>query len=238
MVEFSRPFLRLLTKTHVRLALIHGDRSSRRAIVQLCTANLGYALTILEPNAGVDDVRRARPDILLLDGQLRDTLAVCGELHRDNGIGVIFVDVPRGSSFAAEALSAGGRGLVFEDEPVDDVLRAVRLVIRGGVWAPRTVLVEAMRRTKDVERERSRTAEEALLQRLSPREREVLLCAVSGLANKELAHRLSITEATVKVHLTHIFRKLGINGRVELAAAYYGMLPRSDSHVPPRPPLT
>ena len=45
----------------------------------------------------------------------------------------------------------------------------------------------------------------------------------AGLSNKELADRLSISEATVKVHLTHIFRKLGVRSRGELAAAYFGV---------------
>ena len=57
--------------------------------------------------------------------------------------------------------------------------------------------------------------------RLSRREREVLRHAATGVGNKELAHRLSISEATVKVHLTHIFQKLGVPGRAALAAAYH-----------------
>jgi hypothetical protein len=45
------------------------------------------------------------------------------------------------------------------------------------------------------------------------------------MGNKELAVALSISEATIKVHLTHIFQKLGLRGRGELAAAYHGLLP-------------
>ena len=53
---------------------------------------------------------------------------------------------------------------------------------------------------------------------------ESLRYAAAGLGNKEVASRLSISEATVKVHLTHIFQKLGLRGRGELAAAYHGLL--------------
>jgi len=59
---------------------------------------------------------------------------------------------------------------------------------------------------------------------LSSREKEVLRHAATGLSNKELAERLAISEATVKVHLTHIFQKLGVRGRAELAAVYHGLL--------------
>ena len=60
---------------------------------------------------------------------------------------------------------------------------------------------------------------------LSRREREIFRHAASGLANKELASRLAIGEATVKAHLTHIFQKLGVRGRAELAALYHGVTP-------------
>jgi DNA-binding NarL/FixJ family response regulator len=62
--------------------------------------------------------------------------------------------------------------------------------------------------------------------RLSEREREVFRYAAAGLGNKQLAERLYISEATVKVHMTHIFQKLGVTGRAELAAAYHGLIAR------------
>ena len=51
--------------------------------------------------------------------------------------------------------------------------------------------------------------------------------AATGLSIMDLADVLHITEATVKVHLTNIFSKLGLRGRAELAAAYHGILPQS-----------
>ena len=69
---------------------------------------------------------------------------------------------------------------------------------------------------------------------LSRREREIFRQAASGLANKEVASRLAIGEATVKAHLTHIFQKLGVRGRAELAALYHGVTPRVPD--PPTPP--
>jgi DNA-binding CsgD family transcriptional regulator len=61
----------------------------------------------------------------------------------------------------------------------------------------------------------------------SPR-REVFQHAATGKGNKELAVALAVSEATVKVHLTRIFQKLGLRGRAELAAAYHGLLPHQD----------
>ncbi len=72
--------------------------------------------------------------------------------------------------------------------------------------------------------ERPKPSEPDPDERLSGREREVYRHTAAGLSNKELADRLSISEATVKVHLTHIFRKLGVRSRGELAAAYFGII--------------
>jgi DNA-binding NarL/FixJ family response regulator len=57
--------------------------------------------------------------------------------------------------------------------------------------------------------------------RLSRREQDIAELIATGLSNQEVAHRLDITEATVKAHLTHIFQKLMLRGRVQLAALYH-----------------
>jgi DNA-binding NarL/FixJ family response regulator len=69
-----------------------------------------------------------------------------------------------------------------------------------------------------------RSGEVILEHRLSTRETEVFRHAATGVGNKELADRLAISQATVKVHLTHIFQKLGVQSRAELAAAYHGLI--------------
>jgi len=96
-------------------------------------------------------------------------------------------------------------------------------VADGQVWAPRRVIVDALKRVRRELHARS-AGEAALAARLSAREREVFHLAVSGRGNKEVADRLAISEATVKVHLSHIFQKLGVRGRGELAAAYHGII--------------
>ena len=81
----------------------------------------------------------------------------------------------------------------------------------------------------------ARRASQAMLNlRLTGREREVLRLAASGLSNKELADRLAISQGTVKTHLTRIFNKLGVRSRMELAAAYHGIIPPAPEHPSPR----
>ena len=61
----------------------------------------------------------------------------------------------------------------------------------------------------------------ALRSRLSRREQDISQLIAGGLSNQEVARRLDITEATVKAHLTHIFQKLMLRGRGQLAALYH-----------------
>jgi len=88
--------------------------------------------------------------------------------------------------------------------------------VTGDVWAPRDLLAAVWLRHVNASVATRRATEAVLEQRLTLREREVLRCTASGLGNKEVAAQLSISEATVKVHLTHIFRKLGLRSRGEL----------------------
>jgi len=209
----------------VRVALVHGDRATRQAIVDRCTADLTLDLVVLQGTATPQQIIAERADVLVVDSRLSGALPICSDLSRIANLSVIFVDVPREGSFASDALKAGARGLVFEDEPDVNVLRAIHMVHLGGVWAPRNAVLAALRTS---ERDRRQAAAQSILDRLSPREVEVMRHAAAGLGNREVAERLSISRSTVKAHLTHIFQKLGIQGRVELAATYHSLVPTND----------
>ncbi len=155
-----------------------------------------------------------RPDVLVLD------LAMPGH----DGIWVMEQAVARKLLARIVLLTA------HIDE--QNLLDAVRLNVAGVIlkeMAPR-LLVECVRRvhagekwleTHSVARARDRVVKrENELQRLSklltPREMEIVRLAAEGLRNKEIGDRLTITEGTVKIHLHHIYEKLGVTGRPQL----------------------
>jgi DNA-binding NarL/FixJ family response regulator len=178
-------------------------------------------------------LRAAAPQVLLLDGRMEGVLALCAEMRREGGPAVIFMAGQDDDAWAMSALEAGARGILAKSARADDLLKAVRVVSEGQVWAPRHVLAAWMEHRATAVSAAVR-ADEPILERLSDREREVFRHAATGLSNKELAKRLAISQATVKAHLTSIFQKLGLRGRAELAAAYHGMLPPASDH--PAPP--
>lgn len=173
-----------------------------------------------------DLVRACAPHVLLVDAQTQGALAVCGEF-RKNGARprVILAGAEGDDGWALLALKSGARGILGKSATVDALLKAVRVVHEGEVWASKRVL------TLTVEELATHglgpRAEPAITSRLSLREQEIVRLIAGGLSNREVANRLAITEATVKAHLTHIFRKLRLRGRGQLTALYHqgGLMP-------------
>ena len=113
-----------------------------------------------------------------------------------------------------EAFRAGARGIVYSNETLSELANCIRRVYQGEVWL-RGVdlgiildgLVKPGLRMTDVT---GRTL-------LSPREEEISRLVAEGMSNREVARALKISESTVKNSLFHVFEKLGISNRVELA---------------------
>ncbi|HZT77982.1 MAG TPA: response regulator transcription factor [Vicinamibacterales bacterium] len=165
------------------------------------------------------DPAAVAPGIAVIDSRMADALARCVEVAASHAVVIVGV---ADDDMAQRALMAGARGIVYKTEPAEHVVKAIELVRSGGIWAPRRVVAAAF--AQAIGDQRHRTGAAALVRRLSQRERDVFYVAASGAGNKQIADHLSISEATVKVHLTHIFKKLGIQSRGQLAAAYHGLL--------------
>jgi DNA-binding NarL/FixJ family response regulator len=106
-----------------------------------------------------------------------------------------------------EAISAGATGYLLKDSRGDALVTAVRAAAEGRV----ELSPEAARRLAAAIRPR------AVTEPLTPREREVLGRVAEGLANKEIAARLGISEKTVKAHVTRVLDKLGVQSRTQAA---------------------
>ena len=208
----------------VRIAVLSDNRRLTDAWTHQINSDASYVAVGFSIGSGLRlAVQAAAPDLVVIDLQLPAAISLCADFSYADGPRVIAANVTEDDDSALDALAAGARGVVYATAPVSDVAKALRMVQNNQIWAPRHVIVAAWTRMR-VENDKRKAAETALAQRLSQREREVFRYAAAGLGNKEVASRLAISEATVKVHLTHIFQKLGLRGRGELAAAYHGIL--------------
>lgn len=99
------------------------------------------------------------------------------------------------------AMEAGAQGFILKEAPMEEIFDAIRAVARGGTRISRKVGAHLAKRVS--------------AQELTPREREVLRELSAGKSNKEIGAAFDISEATAKVHVSHILSKLKVAGRTE-----------------------
>jgi len=158
-------------------------------------------------------VRKHRPDILVLDLRMphMDGVAVLRELRQEALPTRVVVLTAVDSGGLLEAIRLGVRGVVLKDMATKLLVRAVREVHAGGKWIEKGIATRAMGTLLDRE-----VAVEEIGHTLTARELEVARLTAKGHSNKVVAELLSITEGTVKLHLHHVYEKLGVDGRMAL----------------------
>jgi DNA-binding NarL/FixJ family response regulator len=162
----------------------------------------------------VDVVREHAPDVVLMDLQMpgTDGVAATRALQAEGLTAQVLVltSYSDGDRIVA-ALDAGAVGYLLKDAEPDEVLSGIRAVARGeSPLHPRAARVLLSAR-----RPASPAAGDATV--LTEREVEVLRLVRQGLANKQIARRLGITERTVKAHLSSVFQRLGVADRTQAA---------------------
>ena len=150
--------------------------------------------------------------VLLLDdeGFAPDAVTAISRLRRRESpeVRILVLSTESSAENAEQVIRSGAWGLVAKDD-LGILLRAIRAIAGGEMWASRTVTARAIEHLiNPVERTESRITE---------RELQVADGVTRGLRNKEIARELKISEKTVKSHLNSIFLKLGLKGRIALA---------------------
>ncbi|MFJ9829324.1 LuxR C-terminal-related transcriptional regulator [Streptomyces sp. NPDC101160] len=183
--------------------------------VEVAAAGSGpAALRCLDRAAG--DGRRF--DVVLLDGDLDgDGVPLVAQLREGRPqLRVVVVAERDDAHRAALALQAGVWGWVAKDCSLQRLLAVVRGVLRDETHLPPALLTGVLREL--TEARRHRTESEALVESLTPREREVLRCMVAGLGRKAVAERLFLSPHTVRTHMQNVLGKLGVHSTLAAVA--------------------
>jgi DNA-binding NarL/FixJ family response regulator len=208
----------------LRFALLTDDQFFAAGLLRSLDADRAIDVECVGVVSGITGIDTCGGvEMVLLDSRIDGALASCRELSRERALDVILLAVPDDDAWLEEALAAGARGLIPRRHGRNELVAAIRSVPSRVIWAPRRLICAVLDRLTGTPARSSPPQGELLEEQLSAREQEVLRHVVRGFGNKELAVRLTISEATVKAHLTNIFRKLGVRGRSELAAAYFGV---------------
>lgn len=180
-----------------------------------------------EASDGVEGIKRAkqlRPDVVLLDLNMPgmsglETLQLLLQDCPDTA--VILLTVSEEAEDLTAALQAGARGYLIKNIDADYLVRAIKRAAAG-----ESVLAEAMT-TKLVAHlqggpQQKQAVPPSDLDKLTPREKEILACLARGESNKVIARTLDVAESTVKIHVQNILKKLNLSSRVQAAVFAVG----------------
>ncbi|GHF76284.1 response regulator [Streptomyces thermodiastaticus] len=182
---------------------------------------------VAEAGDGVEALRALATtdvDVVLMDVRMpkldgvEATRRICAEPDAPKVLILTTFDL---DEYAFSALKAGASGFMLKDVPPGDLLAAIRAVHSGdAVVAPSTTR-RLLDRFAPMLPSTGREPRHTELQRLTDREREVMVLVAQGLSNGEIAARLVLSEATVKTHVGRILTKLGLRDRVQVVVMAY-----------------
>ena len=161
-------------------------------------------------------IQQFTPDVAVLDIIMPDLsgldvlLSIVGDRFKTR---VVLLTAVATDDRILAAMTSGAKGLLFKDAAPDNLVDCVREVANGKLCFPNDLIDAALKR------ESGRQADgECSIGALTPREAQVSLLVSEGLSNKLVASQLNMAESTVKIHLHHIYEKLGIPNRTALCA--------------------
>ena len=199
----------------------HIVRSGLRTILEAHAINVVGEESITRSSA--DTICRYHPDVVLVDLDRRapDALmlitALCKSSERP---AILIVTDLADHDLAQKALSAGASGIVLKMQPPSLLVAAVRELCLASSKTTEMEVAQTPTNRK-LMNIRDEEADTMKLDSLTTREREIIRLIGLGLKNKDIAHRLSISDITVRHHLTSIFCKLGISDRQNLLIMAY-----------------
>ncbi|MEU2036880.1 response regulator transcription factor [Nocardia amamiensis] len=183
----------------------------------------------------IEAAHRHRPDVILMDIRMPEmdgleaTARIMAEADWDVRVLILTTFDP--DEYVYRALRAGASAFVLKDMPADQLAAAVRTVADGGALLAPSItrrLIGRFARRLTID-----TAVASRLQRLSDRERDVMVAVARGASNAEIAAQLFIGAATVKSHVSSILTKLGLRDRAQIVVFAYesGLVEAGDNSI-------
>ncbi|SDX11857.1 two component transcriptional regulator, LuxR family [Paenibacillus sp. CF384] len=193
----------------LRIAIVDDHHVVRKGLIAVLAQEegieiIGEAETVEE---AVQLIETTEPDLAIVDIRLGDQ---CGfdvvEQLRDHSCRFMMLTSSAAEADIRRAEECGVDGYVLKDSMPEELLLAIKMIDRGRKYFDQGLMDVLIRKDPDDP-----------LEKLTPKERNVLSSLGEGLSNSALAQKLMISESTVKKHISNIFQKLQVNDRTQAA---------------------
>jgi len=156
---------------------------------------------------------RSHPDadLILLDLAMPGVSGLSGLMafrSEFSSLPVVVVSASEDPATIRRVLDLGASGFIPKSTRIDEIRTAVRRVLDGEIWIPENIDLKSSQKS-DIDRVISR------IQTLTPQQGRVLNMLAEGLLNKQIAYELSVSEATIKAHVSAILQKLNVDSRTQ-----------------------
>ncbi len=214
------------TPPQVRIVVADDQQVVRAGFASLLDTQPDFTVvgTASEGTEAARICRELRPDVVVMDIRMpgMDGIEATRQLagSESDGPRILILTTFDLDEYVYDALRAGASGFLLKDVTAEQLFEAVRVIAAGDA-----LLAPTITRRLISQFARLRAKPDALatpeLADLTPRETEVLQLVAEGLSNPEIAARLVVTEETVKTHVSHVLRKLGLRDRTQAVIAAY-----------------
>jgi DNA-binding NarL/FixJ family response regulator len=208
-----------LARSSIKVGIVEDDTVVLTTMSTLLNESSGFrcVAACASGEEAVEQLPAASPEVVLMDINLPRMSGIeCTRRLKARlpGVQVLMLTVYEDSEHIYQALRAGATGYMLKRSEPDEVLAAIRDILKGG--APMNSQIA--RKVIQTFRASAQSLEPEI--RLTKREEEILSCLAEGYSDKELAERLGITVPTVRTHLSHIYEKLHVQSRTEAVIKY------------------
>ena len=205
----------------IRVVIADDHSVVRMGVRAMLTAEAGFEVVgeAEDGDVAITQTLELDPDILLLDlamPRLPGLEAMRAIMGRSPRVKIILLTSTISTQQIIEALQIGARGIVEKGSVAGELIKALRTVLTGDYWIGGQRVGNLLHALRELMAKAAAIPEKKTYG-LTPRELEVVNSIVEGCSNKDIAKEFTISEETVKRHLSNIFDKTGVSTRLELA---------------------
>ena len=213
--------------TRIRVYVVEDQSKILKNQLKLLEASSDLEIigTALSGETALEDIRRLKPDVVLLDlglprmSGIDVPRAVKAEIPK---VEILIFTIFDEEDKVLEAVQAGASGYLLKGTPADKMVEAIKEVSQGGTVIQPSLARRLLKHFRVPEVPSADAAPPAVPmpaepegKKLSARETEILQLIAKGVSNSEAATMLTLSKATIRTHLEHIYRKLEVTNRVE-----------------------